>query len=982
MPCQTRLYTTEDGLSNKDVTAILQTANGYLWLGTANGLNRYNGYEFTPIDLPGLSNGKIKCLYEDKKGLLWIGTWEGLCILDQRTNRLKRLFQNPGSLGKVSNSIINCITGHPDGSVLVGTAEGELLKFKDPDSYRSVYKTSGKDTSLRHQLTAVTVGMDGEVWVVTDYGKVKRLDSAFKENQLFKSDVENINAVLCLSGSETVLLLDHWGHIAEVSGKTGRSVKRGLLDSANAKYKNITTGFMNQENELWTGYSSGAVLRTDFARQSVTDYSMELKSYITGAPRTICVDRTGLVWIGTNYGLVRLYPPKKIFENYLHSSPGSEVKDKKSIRGITETANGDIYIGGYSGLFKIKAGSGKPEQVRTTVNHVPVVNAYYPFRLVDDAGYLWIASEVKGFYRFNKKTSELEFPPNDPGGHKKKFVSSFGLMENGRDTIWIGTNNGLFIYQKKRALLSKFISPHAGLNISNVEITDLARNADARLWIGTRSTGLLKLSKDGLAETIKEVSGRLNFITCLYAENDSILWAGTRGNGVVRLNTGTLKGTFYTKKEGLADNSVASIIRDNEGNYWIATFNGLSRLNRHTGKFENYYERDGLTDNEFNMAACLKAKDGKIYLGGLNGLNAFYPGQIRKENKTRPSVFLTKLLTYSRRKNNLIEQSGDLADLKNFHFAVNDSYCSFTFSMNDYYNPLKNTYSYMLEGYDKGWNFIGTRNTIQFNGLPAGTYRLLVKGVNSEGLVTQNQLLYNITVSEIFYKTGWFLLLLCLFCILITYAIMRYKSSQKLKLQKLRTKISSDLHDEVGGLLTRISIQAELIKKGISGENATEEIGKIADTSRQATRAMNDVLWSIDARNDKIGSLIDRMREHAGEILFPLEIEVNFTVKGIDPEKEIDSVIRRNIFLIFKEAVNNIAKHSGASTASILIEKRQEELILIMEDDGKENKKSKPGNGQGLSNMKMRAHAINGELNIVSRQGYKLLLNIKKFSWA
>lgn len=967
--CQTRLFTQEDGLSSKDITAIIQSENGCLWVGTSNGLNRYNGYEFSLVDKMGLSNGKIKTLYEDKNGMLWIGTLQGLCILNQNDLSVKWFFHNnKNHTKKISTTIINCISEYINGSVLVGTSKGELFLFDNDSSFRLIYRSE-------HQITGVCSGKNGEMWVVEKCLFINKLNKHFEKDENFHYHPEDITNVMLVKDSDNLFLLDRWGYIVQMSGETGKRISNSLLDSANTKYRDITIGYSSNKQILWTGYESSAFIKIDFSNSLLTNYNNEIKPYLKSPPRTICEDKSGLVWIGTNDGLIKLYPRKKLFENYLQAS--LEEREKKSVRGIVETQEGDIYIGGYAGLFKIKKGSKAAEEVPTKLNkEIFPDKKSIPYRFVDDGNYIWVASETKGVYKLNKTTQEIKLPLNKI---HPEYKNSYTLLEEGKDSMWIGTNKGLFIYRRKSNELSKRATFANDVDISDIIITDLAKNSKHTLWIGSRSTGLIELDlKNNSAKIISDSLNRLMFITCLFLEHDSMLWVGTRGSGIARMNTHTHKIKFFTKKEGLADNSVASFTTDNFGDYWIGTFNGLSKLNRKTERFENYYEKDGLTDNEFNIAACLKTKDGKLFFGGINGVNSFYPSQIKKEREKNPFIYLSKLLTYNNEKNTLVEQLGNLSELQTIHLSHKNSYCSFTFFVDDYYNPLKNTFSYMLEGYDEKWKNLGNQNTISFNSLPSGEYRLVVKGSNSEGLTTENQLTYHIKVSQAFYRTIWFYLLLCMICVLITYAVTRYKVSQRFKMQKLRTKISSDLHDEVGGLLTRISIHAEMIKQGISSENSIEDI---ADTSRQATTAMNDVLWSIDARNDKIGSLIDHMREHAAQILFPLDIEVAFTIKGIEPEKELDSNIRRNLFLIFKEAINNIAKHSNAVNVNVSIEKNRNELIMTIEDNGTKNKTNNAGSGQGLTNMNMRANDIGAELNIVNDNGYKITLTIKNFVW-
>jgi ligand-binding sensor domain-containing protein len=963
---QTQLYTIDDGLSSKDISSILQSRTGFIWVGTTNGLNVYDGYTFREYNREsGLSNGKIKCLYEDKKGMLWIGTWRGLNILNPKTGEIKVYFNtDKNSADSTTSSEVNAIHQHTDGSIVVGLGNGELLRFQDENRYKKVFQLPNREKVFKYKIYSFKSSPDSCLFMLTNFGSIRKLDKHFKELKTFKVNSEDIVQMEFTQDQNELVLVDAFSAIFYVSSRTGDKIINRPILTMPQKPDHVIAAYLSDKRKMWQGFGDGSLIVTDLQTKKHTDYSLQMNRFTTGAPSCMYEDNKGILWIGTHYGLIKFYPKKNLFENYLTIS-GGEYKDKNSIRGLMENDSGDIYVGGYNGLFKIFKKDTAVKHYRFKNHPFGKTNAYYPYRLLEDEQYIWMSSEIKGLYRLNKQTSDIEFPIST-----SEFFRSCALLASDSNNLWVGTHNGLFLYNKSNNQLAKHQSQESGIDISNIEVTDLVRDSDNNIWIGSYSSGLFKMNEH--QKIIQEYSQAttnfpIDFISTLFLENDTILWAGTRGAGIFKINTLTNTLKVYTKKNGLADNSVAGILKDNSGIFWISTFNGLSRFDSEKEKFKNYYDKDGLTDNEFNISSHLKTKDGKLYFGGLNGLNAFYSDSFKKEAEESPKIFLTRFLKYDGRKDSIYEQYHNLSELKEISLSHKDKFFSFYFSLDDFYDPLRNTFYYKLEGYDKDWTNIGTQNNIRFNTIPAGTYTLRLKGVNSEGIASANELTISLSISQPFYSTWWFYLFLILIISTAAYSVARYRIYQVLKIRNLRTKISSDLHDEVGSLLTRITIQAELMKQGISKNDTVQEVTKIADTSRLATAAMSDVLWSIDARNDQIGSLIDRLREQAGEILFPLEMEVDFEVKNIDLDKQLPSILRQNLFLIFKEAIHNV----------ILLENRTSHFVMSVHDNGK-TKTATTKQGQGLRNMKMRAELMGGILEISMEKGYHVILKTKK----
>lgn len=953
----------EDGLSSRDVTAIIQTQNGAMWIGTADGLNFYDGYTFSRYDWDGITSTKIKCAYEDQRGLLWLGTWDGLTILDPSTGKTIHHFREVADSGKVSNNRVNCITGLDNGQVLVTYGDGILCLFTSSDSYRVVYRATGHEDKQRHQITALEAG-DGSTWIVTDYQKVSRLDADFRPVETFDNSVESVVSVYYDAGSRFLYLPDRWGHVYKASCETGKIERDSLLDILNSRFAKVTAMYVTENDAMWLGYDDGHLVQVNLRDQSVTDHTEVISPYFSGPPRTIFADRSGTMWIGGNYGLVRFADTHPLFDKILSKPLHARPSEKISVRGMCEDSDGTIYIGSYNGLFEYQPHSNSIHQFTFNVSGKALTHAYYPYRLVNDGPFIWVASEVRGLYRFRKASSRLEFPVD------KSPKACYALLADGADTLWVGTGSGLYLYSRKNNTIEAYKGQADRFDISGLEISDLTLTPSNDLWIGTRSSGIFLLERrKGITRHIvnTERGESIRSVTCLYSDNDT-LWVGTRGEGLYQLKPGNKSRRFLTN-DGLAGNAIASVTRDKDGRLWIATFNGLSRMQVNGDGFENYTVRDGLSDNEFNMASTLVASDGRMYLGGLNGVCFFDPAVLQKRKTYAPRVFLTRLVTFDEESGGVEDRAGDLTGVGDLSFSHHNRFCSFSFALDDYGDPPSNVFSYLFEGADTSWRSLGDQNTVRFDRLAAGHYTLRIRGVSSQGMASVNQLVFPLSVSPPFYLTWWFVCLVIGFTALFVYLVTRYFYHQKLKLANLRTRISSDLHDEVGGLLTRISVQAELMKQGLPEHRTVAGASRIASASRQATEAMSDILWSIDARNDKMSSLLDKFREHISETLEPMGIDVDFYIEGIQGEAAINNTRRQDLLLLFKEAVSNVANHSGATHVRVELIQRKNTALLRIVDNGQGGIVSEGHTGQGLRNMRMRAERLGGQLNVSSAEG-------------
>ena len=505
------------------------------------------------------------------------------------------------------------------------------------------------------------------------------------------------------------------------------------------------------------------------------------------------------------------------------------------------------------------------------------------------------------------------------------------------------------------------------------------------LWIGT-DKGLFSIDRDNESFQCFTRSGEgnqsgltSNNIYSIHEEPSGKLWLGT-SNGLNILDPATGQVETYDQSHGLASNTICGVLPDSGGSYWISTFNGLSYFDYRNRLFRNFYQLDGLSHDEFTRASLFRDKNGRYYFGGVNGLNIFYSRDLLETNDA-PKVVLTKFTKFNSRSESPEIIIENLQRLEEVSISPYDTYFQFYFALPNFTQSIKNQFSVWLEDFDNDWIYLGNNPTIRYNRLPPGKYTLHIDGSGPNGNWSGDWLSIRINVKPIFYRTWWFILLsIVLVCSLI-YGIFQYQLDQRLKVQKIRMKLSSDLHDEMSGLLSGIAMQSDILQMMTSDNESKSRLRIIGEVSRKAMSKMSDVIWSIDSRKDRVQDLLQRMQEHADEILLPLDIKYDFDVFKIDQNQKMPVTIRQNLYFIYKEAINNVAKHSGANKVKIRFGNKGNEFEMAIRDNGQGKSIKIPARtGQGLSNLKMRAKRINADLDIISRNGVTVKLQMNRFS--
>ena len=470
------------------------------------------------------------------------------------------------------------------------------------------------------------------------------------------------------------------------------------------------------------------------------------------------------------------------------------------------------------------------------------------------------------------------------------------------------------------------------------------------------------------------ISGNIvHYIYETKSKKEKTIWAGT-SNGLSYMQfTGAPTGSFkhLSMKDGLPGNVIYGILEDNSGNLWLSTNQGLSKFNPTTKAIKNYDKNDGLQSNEFNAGACLKLENGELLFGGINGFNIFNPDSIKESNYEPPLVF-TSFKVF----NKSIFSGPYIANDQCIQLSYKQNFFSFEFAALDYRQTSKNQYAYKMEGIDEDWVYTGTRRYVSYTNIEPGNYKFLIKGTNKDGIWSRHTSNLNIRIKPPYWKTWWFKILSILIVSLFFYMYHKYRLNKLLEIERLRTQIASDLHDDIGSALTKISIYSEQIHSGINKNMIFNSSKKIGILSREVIATMSDVIWSIDSRNDTLKDLTERMRDLAYDSLPMSDVHVVFQTKGFEKNRKIPVNYRQNIFYIFKEAINNILKHANAKEVRIELSYIEKIFTLTIKDNGIGFNLDTVKKGNGLKNMKMRADRIGASLQFITDTGSLIILKL------
>jgi len=440
------------------------------------------------------------------------------------------------------------------------------------------------------------------------------------------------------------------------------------------------------------------------------------------------------------------------------------------------------------------------------------------------------------------------------------------------------------------------------------------------------------------------------------------LWIGTSGSGLIKFDLENWSIQSFSIAQGLSSSVVYGILSDKNSNLWLSTDDGIFLFNTKTERFTQFGIDDGVQSLEFSGGAYFEDEDGMMYFGGINGFNYFHPDSITVNQYVPPLVISSIKVMDSRVK-------GEPNELI---LSYNQNFVSFEFSALDFSIPKENKYSYILRGFQDTWMFTGGANrTATYTNLPSGEFTFLVKGTNEDGIWNETPASIKIIISPPFWQTWWFITLVILTVTFFIYFFGTMRVKSQLEIEKLKLKIASDLHDNIGAGLTEISILSEVAERsgGNSGSVVKNDLRKISDTARLLVDSMSDIVWVVNPQRDSLHDLIVKLKDSYNE--FFSTIGISFRVNNIEKNDDIKLPMeyKQNLLLMFKEAINNAIKHSGCKKLTLEAFYKNDMIEIILMDDGHGFNYNDVKFGNGIKNMENRAKKLKGELNWKSEPG-------------
>ena len=812
----------EEGLSNENVTQIFQDSKGYIWFGTFDGLNKYDGYSFTkyrldPFDSNSISQNFIYTIWEDKYGAIWVSSFEGLCKFDRSTEMFTRYKPSPSA--KFSDPNISAINEDSDGMIWVGSHSGGLCRFDRktgkflPEYFDLGYRQfPGDKARLKDNVNCIYKDRAGTLWLGNTTGLHKIILTAAKAGQLsrvtFKDYRHNPANINTLSSNVVTSIIEDRAGIIWVSTQNGLNsfdqktglFKRYLHDPNNIhsiSSNNMELWFgshlkEDQEGNLWICTRNG-LNKLNRDRTIFTHYfydSSDVYSVSSNFIMSLQIDQAGILWAGSWSGkLNKANLNQKVFGLERHDPNNINSLSSNKVTSILEDSSGIIWIGTYGGGLnrwdkktnRFTHFTNDPSDPKTLKSDA--VHAI----LEDHQGHLWIANgDVLS--HLNRQTGEFTHYHINEGHYKEEdHRLIFSITEDREGLLWLGTGNGVKSFNKKTAEFKHYYHDPADSNgLSDYVALIVFADSRDNIWVGHGSRGTDKLNKrTGQFTHYKHdphdsASISSNYVNSIYEDSKGNLWFGTSAGGLCYFDYQKEKFTTFTDKHGLPNNTVYSILEDAKNNLWLGTGYGLSRFDSLKKTFTNYDYKDGLQGNFFaagderERGAYFKGKDGTLYFGGNHGFNFFYPDKIKADSHLAPIV-ITQFKLFDKHVKGANESKEIVLD-------HNENYFSFEFSSLSFYNPAKNQYAYKLEGVDKDWIYSGSRRYAGYTNIDPGTYTFIVKGTNNDGVWNEEGTSIIVIIYPPWYGTWWAYILFTLLFSGLIYAFIKYRIN-KIRIQ-------------------------------------------------------------------------------------------------------------------------------------------------------------------------------------------------------
>lgn len=975
-----------EGLARNQTTTIFADSRGFVWIGTADGLSRFDGYGFTNYKTQnGLPHPIISGIIEDKEGIYWVSTHAGLCRIDFTIplDSEGKLNIELIKFGDSTKQIVYSIFQDSRKNLWAGTRDG-LFRITESDGVFSAEKVNFSLTgnSRREGISGLVEDRNQNIWItnpeglfridkkgkITTYSISEYMDQYFDRLGNIAIDEKGLLWIGGLNGlyvvnppvdEKKIIKINKLGKEINLPANAGEFIildeKDGLID------KRALSIFRSRENKIWIATRTGFSI---FDGSKFNNFSTK-NGLISDEILSFAEDATGNIWVGTeSTGVMR------IAQNGFTTYNATDGLPSNRISSIFQGTDDEIYI-----VF------GNRQISRFDNGSFTSVKPNFP-KHITEFGWSWqnpVLQDSQGEWWFATAQGLVRFPKVKNFQELEKVVASaiydaknglagnqvYRLFEDSEGNIWISNFSpptpGLARWHRQTNTIQQFNQDFTGKR-KNLSAYSFAEDRQKNIWFGLNTGGIAKF-QDGKLHLIEDIPNMpTTNIYDMLLNKDGNLWLATGAGAFLAQNLSAEKPSFttLTTADGLSTNDIIAVTDDQEGQIYFATSQGIHRYHPETKRIELFTTADGIANSELRTA--MRSKDGSLWFGTIRGLTRFKPGQLKEIDQPAPILISSVQIGG---KPFPMSELGK-TDISGIEISPNQNHIEIEvlgLSLNSG-DILK--YQYKLDENDP-WSEPTSQRKFTLVNLQPGDYEFQARVINSNGMISENTATVTFTALAPFYLRWWFWILLGLLVCGLAYLFYRSRIKRLIELEKVRHSIATDLHDDIGSSLSQISLISEVLAlKRNEHEDETESLETIAKTSREAVGSMSEMVWAINPKRDNLPDTINRMRRFTSETLTAANIRFTFQTPELDKNSKINVDTRRHIYLIYKEIINNIVKHSAATEVSVSLTKSANNLVLVVTDNGQGFVENEHQTGNGLANMRNRTEKIGATLKIDS----------------
>jgi len=959
-----RVWQSDDGLPNNIVTGLAQTSDGYLWVANPSRLARFDGVQFEEFPARSLLDGynqRIVTLASGRDGALWAATDHGL-VASLKPGAVRVFTNNLPAL--LVESMVEDGNGalwvkDRGGNVVCRIMDGQVAQLPLAGSYRSV-----------------TEDCQGRIWFIKN-GEV----GLFRNGQFVTLTKLNESGSARLTGAKAGGV---WVCLGSELFKFDEGSPPVLCGSFKTQAKSTDPTVMLEDHTgaVWIGTSDSGLFRYDGS--SFENIPVSHRQILS-----LLEDREENIWVGTGGGGLDRVQPRAVALEGMESSLPFE-----TVQSLCQDKKGVIWAATENGLLVCRTNSDW-QTVSAETNwpggRVGCVAA-------DQSGVVWIGMRDHRLYCLRD-------------GQFTILQARDGLVSRSLRVLLPSANGDLWLAGYGPDSIQRL---HAG-HLETIKIPPdvqmihaMAEDTDGNIWIGTSKGMLLRVRNDVITDETSHTTGTAISIRCLQATPDGSLWIGYAGGGL-----GLIKDGHYTKinsRQGLFDDHISQIISDDRGWLWFGSDHGIFRIRQqeledlarkrisqvvsvHYGPSEGL---PGLQANFGESPGVMRDRDGRLWMPMRTALVIINPGFLREDLKP-PTALLKQIAVDDQimAQYGGVVPLGKVADTSRSSIALrlppDHRHLEFVFTALSFNSPENIRFQYQLQGFDNGWVDAGLERRASYSRLAAGTYQFLVRACNSEGVWSAPSTGLSFVVTPFFWQNWWFWLAALLAFTSGVVAVVRFISLRQLRfkvqalerqsaLERERTRIARDIHDDIGNLLTQVTLLSSLtLRDRGEPEKTGEHVRQISSTVEQVTSSLDEIVWAVNPRNDTLPQLIDYIGQFTVEFMQTAGIRCRVDLPDHPPHQVIPADVRHNLFLIVKEALNNVARHSGADEVSLQIAATGQMLELTIQDNGRSfDAVSVNGAGNGLRNIRQRMDELGGRFQVESQpsSGTRITLSV------